>query len=128
MGASGGSATKLTGELNENQDIIFAPRQIAINVGMILFAPMPWQIHGFADGLAFFSNILLLFLAIRFGKKIDFTSVFQKYLVVVCSLMIILLSFMTGNVGLILRQKTIILPFLFLFLFHRPLLLKAKTL
>ena len=128
MGASGGSATKLTEELNENQDIIFTPRQIAINVGMILFAPMPWQIHGFADGLAFFSNILLLFLAIRFGKKIDFTSVFQKYLIVICSLLIILLSYMTGNVGLILRQKTIILPFLFLFLFHRPPLLKTKTL
>jgi hypothetical protein len=32
----------------------------------------------------------------------------------------LLLSFMTGNIGLILRQKTIILPFLFLLMFSRP--------
>ena len=128
LGAIDASATTFAREINENPNAGFSPKQIAINVFMLLFAPMPWQIRGFADGLAFFSNILLLFLAIRFGKKFDFKSVFQKYLVVVCSLLIILLSFMTGNVGLILRQKTIILPFLFLFLFHQPPLLKAKTL
>lgn len=117
MGASGGSATDVAESSQEDPNIIFSSKQIAINIFMLLFAPVPWQIRGFADGLAFLSNILLLLLLIRFGKQIDLTSVFQKYLVVVCSLLIILLSFMTGNVGLILRQKTIILPFLFLLLF-----------
>jgi hypothetical protein len=117
MGASGGSATELSGRLIKNPNIVFTPRQVAINLGMILFAPMPWQIRGVADALALLSNILLLLLIIRFVKQIDMSNVFQKYLFVVCGLLCLLLSFMTGNVGLILRQKTIILPFLFLLLF-----------
>jgi hypothetical protein len=121
MGASGGSATEVAENSKEDPNIIFSSKQVAINIFMLLFAPMPWKIRGFADALAFFSNILLLLLVIRFGKRIDLTDVFQKYLLVVCGLLIILLSFMTGNVGLILRQKTIILPFLFLLLFSTKL-------
>ena len=116
-GASGGSATAVAGEVRENNEVIFSPRQIIINVGMILAAPMPWKIRGVADALAFLSNILLLLLVVRFAKNIYITDVFQKYLIFVCCLLIILLSFMAGNVGLILRQKTILLPFLFLLLF-----------
>jgi hypothetical protein len=116
-GASGGSAPAVAGEVRENNEVIFSPRQIIINVGMILAAPMPWKIRGVADALAFLSNILLLLLVVRFAKNIYITDVFQKYLIFVCCLLIILLSFMAGNVGLILRQKTILLPFLFLLLF-----------
>ena len=67
--------------------------------------------------LALLSNVLLLLLLIRFAKNIDITDVFQRYLFVMCCVLIVLLSFMTGNVGLILREKTILLPFLFLLLF-----------
>lgn len=116
-GASGGSATDVAGEIRNNPQVIFSPRQIIVNVVMILVAPMPWKVRGAADALAFLSNILLLLLVIKFVKNIDLTDVFQKYLIFLCCLLIFLLSFMTGNVGLILRQKTILLPFIFLLLF-----------
>lgn len=127
MGATGGSVTAIAENFKEDPNIIFSSKQVAINIFMLLFAPMPWQVRGFADALALLSNVLLLLLLIRFGKTIDLTDVFQKYLVVVGSLLIILLSFMTGNVGLILRQKTIILPFLFLLLFSTRLKNDSKS-
>jgi hypothetical protein len=118
MGATGGSQTPLAEEFREDPNIVLSPRQVGINVFMLLFAPMPWQLRGSADAIALVSNILLLLLIIRFIKNVNISDIFQKYLLVVCGLLILLLSFMTGNVGLILRQKTILLPFVFLFLFR----------
>jgi hypothetical protein len=118
MGTTGGSQTPLAEEFREDPNIVLSPRQVAINVFMLLFAPMPWQLRGSADAIALVSNILLLLLIIRFIKNVNISDIFQKYLLVVCGLLILLLSFMTGNVGLILRQKTILLPFVFLFLFR----------
>jgi uncharacterized membrane protein YbaN (DUF454 family) len=118
MGAYGGSETKLSEEFRENPNVALSPKQVAINIFMLLFAPMPWQVRGTADAIALVSNVLLLFLILLFIKKADFSDVFQKYLLILCGLLVLLLSFMTGNVGLILREKTILLPFLFLFLFR----------
>jgi hypothetical protein len=118
IGAYGGSETELAQEFKENPDVILSPKQIVINVFMLLFAPLPWRIRGAGDMIAFLSNILLLILLVRYLKKVTLSDVFQKYLLVVCGSLILILSFMTGNVGLILRQKTILLPFLFLFLFR----------
>jgi hypothetical protein len=117
MGAYGGSSTALATDFKDDPNMVFSPKQIIINLFMLLFAPMPWQIRGVADALAFMSNIILFLILVRFVRKASHWDVFQKYLAVVCGLFIILLSFMTGNIGLILRQKTILLPFLFLFLF-----------
>lgn len=118
MGAYGGSATALASEFKEDPKVVLTPKQIAINIFNLLFAPMPWQIRGFLDLVALASNILLLFLILKFTKRVDITSIFQKYLFISTISLIVLLSFLTGNVGLILRQKTILLPFLFLFLFR----------
>ncbi|MGB7567892.1 MAG: hypothetical protein WBM07_08525, partial [Chitinivibrionales bacterium] len=118
VGSFGGSETELAQEMRENPDIVLSPRQIAINIFMLLFAPLPWRIRGAGDAIAFLSNILLLIIFVRYFKKFTLSDVFQKYLLIVCGLLILLLSFMTGNVGLILRQKTILLPFVFLFLFR----------
>lgn len=128
MGAYGGSSTELSSDLKDDSKIIFKPSQIAINIFNLLFAPMPWQIRNILDIIAFGSNALLFYLIIKF-RKMHFGDIFQKYLLVNILLLVLILSFMTGNVGLILRQKTIILPFLFLFLFYttpEPILEKQK--
>jgi hypothetical protein len=89
----------------------FNPLIIARNIFNLFFAPLPWQVRGAADLIAFVSNILLFYPLYRFVRKIKIFDEFQ----------VVLLSFMTGNIGLILRQKKIILPFLFLLMFSRPL-------
>jgi hypothetical protein len=127
IGAYGGSATSLASEYRENPNIVLQPKQISINMFMLLFAPMPWQVRGAADLLALLSNVLLLLIIIRFIRSIEKPDTFQKYLIIVCLLLILILSFMTGNVGLILRQKLILLPFLFLSLFwQKPINLSKR--
>ncbi len=117
MGAFGGSATSIADDMKENSRIIFSPKQIVINMFVLFLAPMPWEIRGFPDFLAFVSNILLFIVFARYAKQVNLSDVYQKHLAIICILLIGTLSFMTGNVGLILRQKTIILPFVLLFLF-----------
>ena len=116
MGAYGGSATSLASEFKSDPTVVFSPRQIAENILNLLFAPLPWQVRGGLDMVALASNVLLLFLILKFVRRVDLNNVFQKYLLVTIISLIVLLSFLTGNVGLILRQKTILLAFLFLFL------------
>jgi hypothetical protein len=119
MGAYGGSTTDLATEMKDNPDIIFNPVVIAKNIFNLFFSPLPWQVRGGADLIAFVSNILLFYLLYRFIRKVKIYDEFQVFLFVATVGLSLLLSFMTGNIGLILRQKTIILPFLFLLLFSR---------
>ncbi|MFH0922126.1 MAG: hypothetical protein V1913_17415 [Fibrobacterota bacterium] len=120
QGAYGGSKTDLATEMKENPEIVYSPGQILENVAYLLLAPMPWQVRGAADFVALLSNIVMVYIVFRFGRKIRlFDSVQISYLATVIGLVLVL-SFMTANVGLLLRQKTIILPFLFLLLFSRP--------
>jgi hypothetical protein len=127
MGAYGGSATELASEIDENPDIIFKPFQIFKNIIRLLFDPLPWKIRGGADLIALLSNIIFIYLVVRFRKNISLFDIIQKYLFFTTVGLVLLLSFMTGNVGLILRQKTIILPFFFLMLFSNPYLHENKT-
>jgi hypothetical protein len=43
---------------------------------------------------------------------------FQKYLLTLVILLTVFLTFQTGNIGLILRQKTIMMPFIFLLVLY----------
>jgi len=117
MGAWGGSKTELASDINENSRIIFSPFQIAKNIFLLLFAPLPWQVRNIIDIMAVMTNILLFYLIYKFAFSLSLNDLYQKYLLLCVFLLTIVLSFMTGNVGLILRQKTIILPFLFLLIF-----------
>jgi hypothetical protein len=120
MGAIGGSTTELAGKLSDDPTVIFRPTQIALNIIQLFFAPLPWQIRGGADILAFVSNFLFFFLIYYYRKTTTWKDLFQKYLLINILLLTVILSFMSGNVGLILRQKTILLPFIFLFIFYNP--------
>jgi hypothetical protein len=128
MGSSGGSATSLASEIHEDPNSAMTPKKIGLNILNLIFAPLPWQVRGAQDMVALVSNIFLLFLILNYIKRVDLSGVFQKYLLMNIILFVAILSFMTGNVGLILRQKTIFLPFIFLLLFrsrerlqvHRP--------
>ncbi|OGJ87524.1 MAG: hypothetical protein A2487_16625 [Candidatus Raymondbacteria bacterium RifOxyC12_full_50_8] len=120
MGGYGGSSTELASEMKENPRIIFQPQQIAKNIGYLLFAPLPWQVRGGADALAFLSNVILFYLLYKYGRKIKIYDPAQIFFLAATGGLMVLLSFMTGNIGLLLRQKTILLPFLFLLLFSRP--------
>lgn len=116
MGAYGGSATALASEFRADPTVVFTPKQIAENILNLLFAPLPWQVRGGLDMVALASNVLFLFLILKFVRRVDLSTAFQKYMLVTTISLIGLLSFLTGNVGLILRQKTILLAFMFLFL------------
>ena len=83
----------------------------------LFVAPFPWQLRGALDIIALISNVLLIALLWKFITNIQLKSIWQIYLLVIVIMFTLLLSFMTGNVGLILRQKTILLPFVFLLLF-----------
>jgi hypothetical protein len=118
-GGYGGSAIGIKEDYSENPHLIWKPANIAANVLNLLFAPMPWQIRGAKDIVAIVSNLLLIYLLVKLGKGINYRNYFNLYLATNVFLLCLILSFMAGNVGLILRQKTIILPFIFLFLFSR---------
>ena len=118
MGAYGGSATDLMEKMSDDPTVIFRPGQIALNIARLIFSPFPWQIRGWTDILAFVSNLLFFFLLFYFRKALNWEGLFQKYLFINILLLVIILSFMSGNVGLILREKTILLPFVFLFVFY----------
>ncbi|MBL8028016.1 MAG: hypothetical protein JNL74_16465, partial [Fibrobacteres bacterium] len=120
MGAYGGSSTGMSEVLQDDPGLIFNPLVIGKNVLNLFFAPLPWQIRGAADLIAIISNFILFYLMYRFIRKVRIYDEFQIFLLVSTIGLSLLLSFMTGNVGLILRQKTIILPFLFLLMFSRP--------
>lgn len=119
MGAHGGSSTDLEEKLKTDPTIIFKPYQMILNVTKLYLSPYPWQIRGGADIIAFFSNVLLLWLIYAFRKDLTIDGFVQKYLLIMILLLTVLLSFMSGNIGLILRQKTVILPFILLFIFYR---------
>jgi len=120
MGAYGGSSTGLAEKMSDDPTVIFKPTQVALNVIFLLFAPFPWQIRGGADIMALASNLIFFFLLYLFRRTITGKDLFQKYLLINIALLVVILSFMSGNVGLILREKTILLPFVFLFIFYNP--------
>jgi len=121
MGAYGGSATGLRETMTDDPTVIFRPLRIALNVILLFFAPFPWQIRGGADAMAFVSNLFFFYLLYRYRKTFTTADLFQKYLLINIVLLTMILSFMSGNVGLILREKTILLPFVFMFIFYREL-------
>jgi len=127
MGASGGSQTELVSDLNETSTILFKPLTIANNIVSLLFAPFPWQVRNIIDIIALISNIMLAYILIKFGKNLKLFDIYQKFLFVGVICLIVLLSFMAGNIGLLLRQKTIILPLLFLLLFSQKTTNENKT-
>ena len=118
MGAYGGSVTDYGLAMREDTDIIFNPLQIAINVFNLLFAPLPWQVRGVAQMIALVANIMLFVFVVRYGRNVfpprDPWGWFLLFQVFFLS---IILSFLTGNMGLLMRQKLIVLPGLFLLLF-----------
>ena len=69
--------------------------------------------------MAFLSNVMLLYLLYKYARKVRLYDEAQVFFFLATLGLTILLSFMSGNIGLILRQKTIVLPFLFLLLFSR---------
>jgi hypothetical protein len=117
MGIMGGSTTELATEMNEDQRSVFGPLQVVKNVLNLLFSPMPWQIRNPVDVLALFSNMLLALLLFKYAGQLTLYDSYQKYLLLCVVFLSLLLSFMTANIGLILRQKTMLLPFVFLLLF-----------
>jgi hypothetical protein len=117
MGAYGGSTTALATDLNEDKSIIFSPVQIAKNIFNLLFSPLPWHVRNAVDVLALLANVLLLLLLVKYANRISLGDLYQKFLFLCLVFLSLVLSYLTGNVGLILRQKTIILPFIFLLLF-----------
>jgi len=120
MGAYGGSATELASEMKDNPDIIFSPPIVVRNIFNFLFEPLPWHVRGGADFMAFLSNVLLFYLLYKYARRIRLFDEVQIFFFLSTLGLTVLLSFISGNVGLILRQKTIVLPFLFLLLFSRP--------
>jgi len=119
MGSYGGSRTTLAEELKEDPRLIFSPLQVSINVANLLFAPMPWKMRGIKDIVALSSNLILIVLLVRFRRNIRISDTFSQYCLFSLLFLSGILSFMAGNVGLMLRQKTVILPFLFMLLFAR---------
>ncbi len=119
MGAYGGSSTELAGKLRTDPSLLYRPQQILINVINLYMSPFPWKVRGGSDVIALLSNVLLLWLIYKFRKDITIDGLFQKYLLIIILFLTALISFMSGNVGLILRQKTVILPFILLFIFYR---------
>lgn len=119
MGSYGGSSTSLDQKLKTDPTVLFRPHQMSLNIINLYLSPYPWQVRGGADMIAFFSNIFLIWLVFKFRKDITLEGIFQKYLLIMIVLLTVLISFMSGNVGLILRQKTVILPFILLFVFHK---------
>lgn len=117
--AYGGSATDLAEILEDDPALMFGPQQIFINILNLLFAPMPWQLRGGQYIPAIISNCLLFFLMFKYAKKVKLYDFFQKYLWISVITGIALLSFITGNMGIIMRLKLIILPPIFLLLFSR---------
>ncbi len=120
MGSYGGSATELQKTLDENPSLVFSPVQIAQNIFNLYFAPLPWQISGGHQAIAFVSNMLLLLLILRRWRSIRLDSAWAWFMVFTVGYLTVILSFMTGNIGLAMRQKIIVLPFLFMLLLDRP--------
>jgi hypothetical protein len=116
-GAYGGSSRKMSVEEDEGGAGVLAPMRIITNIAYLYLAPFPWQIRGAIDIIALVSNILFLYLLWKFYKNINYKLLFHIYMIAIIGMLTMLLSFLTGNVGLILREKTILLPFLFLLLF-----------
>ena len=85
----------------------------------VFWAPLPWQIRGGADIVAFVANVLLFILIFRYRRPFHLEDPFQLFLLMAVVSLTLVVTVAAGNVGLVLRQKTIILPFLFLFLFGK---------
>jgi hypothetical protein len=115
-GAYGGSSRNMSVEEDVSGGLL-SPLRILTNIAYLYLAPFPWQIRGAIDIIALVSNILLLYLLWKFYKNINHKLLFHLYMLTILGMLTLLLSFLTGNVGLILREKTILLPFLFLLLF-----------
>ena len=115
-GAYGGSARKMD-DGDEVSGGILSPQKILANIGYLYFAPFPWQVRGAIDIIALLSNVLLFYLLWNYVRNINRKLLLHIYLLTIVGMLTLLLSFLTGNVGLILREKTIMLPFLFLLLF-----------
>lgn len=119
QGAVSESVTSLASEMADNPEILFSPRRVIQNILYLLFAPFPWAIRGVADIIALLSNVLLAIILAKYWKQVHIFDSFQYFLLFASIGLLVLLSFMTANVGLILRQKTILLPFVFLLIFSR---------
>jgi hypothetical protein len=117
MGSFGGSTTNLAAVMEENPTMIFSPAVVAMNVFNLYFAPMPWQITGGYQVIAFVSNMLLFFVLAMRWRFVKVRSAWTWFLVFSSLYLTVILSFLTGNIGLAMRQKIIVLPFLFMLLF-----------
>jgi hypothetical protein len=117
-GASGGSATDYASEVTAGKaELSF--KLVLRNFSYVAWAPLPWQIRGSADIVAFVANVLLAILFVKYRRPFQLSDPFQMFLLITTLSLSLVVTVAAVNIGLVLRQKTIILPFLFLLIFGK---------
>jgi hypothetical protein len=112
--AGGGSAVEVRAAPGVAGTLLGFP----LGIVRVLFQPFPWEVHNFNAGLAAAENLFILWFALSHARRLRELlrgMVREPYVlfssILACGLLLMLS--LTGNLGLLSRQRAQLLPFVF---------------
>jgi hypothetical protein len=112
--AVGGSAVEIQAAPGVAGALLAFPRGAV----RVLFEPFPWEVHNFSAGMAAVENLFILWFVLSHARRLRklFRRIVREPFLLFSSLLacaLLLMFSFTPNLGLLSRQRTQLLPFLF---------------